>query len=159
MSWCDAVYTQESQSLRADSFVFQSCADTPERRYSLVIQCYVFFFFQAEDGIRDHCVTGVQTCALPICIRQGSSDETFSACFVAGAGWAGVSVQHLVETETSHRRDSCHAAARSIHRAGCGSDAAAQAPGNGGAAFQNVAVSCAGRADDDGTGLAGLANT
>src|SRR5438034_6354135 len=28
-----------------------------------------FFFFQAEDGIRDHCVTGVQTCALPISIR------------------------------------------------------------------------------------------
>src|SRR5260221_6629717 len=27
-----------------------------------------FFFFQAEDGIRDHCVTGVQTCALPISI-------------------------------------------------------------------------------------------
>ena len=26
----------------------------------------IFFFFQAEDGIRDHCVTGVQTCALPI---------------------------------------------------------------------------------------------
>src|SRR5215204_1457958 len=25
-----------------------------------------FFFFQAEDGIRGHCVTGVQTCALPI---------------------------------------------------------------------------------------------
>src|SRR5215204_4802279 len=25
-----------------------------------------FFFFQAEDGIRFHCVTGVQTCALPI---------------------------------------------------------------------------------------------
>src|SRR6267143_7300372 len=28
----------------------------------------VFFFFQAEDGIRDGTVTGVQTCALPICI-------------------------------------------------------------------------------------------
>src|SRR5436190_23947768 len=28
--------------------------------------CAFFFFFQAEDGIRDHCVTGVQTCALPI---------------------------------------------------------------------------------------------
>ena len=27
--------------------------------------CFLFFF-QAEDGIRDHCVTGVQTCALPI---------------------------------------------------------------------------------------------
>src|SRR5205809_5964943 len=30
-----------------------------------VIVC-VFFFFQAEDGIRDVAVTGVQTCALPI---------------------------------------------------------------------------------------------
>src|SRR5256885_6914320 len=27
---------------------------------------YLFFFFQAEDGIRDYKVTGVQTCALPI---------------------------------------------------------------------------------------------
>src|SRR5256885_6925620 len=32
------------------------------------MQCdmLVFFFFQAEDGIRDYKVTGVQTCALPI---------------------------------------------------------------------------------------------
>src|SRR5205807_1608755 len=30
-----------------------------------------FFFFQAEDGIRDYKVTGVQTCALPISIRRG----------------------------------------------------------------------------------------
>src|SRR5256885_4632659 len=29
-------------------------------------QILVFFFFQAEDGIRDYKVTGVQTCALPI---------------------------------------------------------------------------------------------
>src|SRR3712207_7815038 len=29
---------------------------------------YYFFFFQAEDGIRDIGVTGVQTCALPICL-------------------------------------------------------------------------------------------
>src|SRR3989449_10655962 len=29
---------------------------------------FVFFFFQAEDGIRDVAVTGVQTCALPIWI-------------------------------------------------------------------------------------------
>src|SRR5690554_6988580 len=28
---------------------------------------FFFFFFQAEDGIRDADVTGVQTCALPIC--------------------------------------------------------------------------------------------
>src|SRR5260221_2448531 len=34
----------------------------------------LLFFFQAEDGIRDHCVTGVQTCALPISGSDGSSD-------------------------------------------------------------------------------------
>src|SRR5437763_961779 len=28
---------------------------------------HTLFFFQAEDGIRDTSVTGVQTCALPIC--------------------------------------------------------------------------------------------
>src|SRR3712207_6922914 len=32
----------------------------------------VFFFFQAEDGIRDIGVTGVQTCALPIFFRAAS---------------------------------------------------------------------------------------
>src|SRR3989454_8813224 len=31
---------------------------------------YVHFFFQAEDGIRDYKVTGVQTCALPICMNE-----------------------------------------------------------------------------------------
>src|SRR2546426_4803208 len=30
---------------------------------------FYFFFFQAEDGIRDYKVTGVQTCALPISAR------------------------------------------------------------------------------------------
>src|SRR5256714_4286059 len=36
----------------------------------VLLKCiYVFFFFQAEDGIRDKLVTGVQTCALPICGR------------------------------------------------------------------------------------------
>src|SRR5256885_3611304 len=32
---------------------------------------FLFFFFQAEDGIRDYKVTGVQTCALPICRQRG----------------------------------------------------------------------------------------
>src|SRR5574344_2556199 len=31
--------------------------------------CFCFFFFQAEDGIRDDLVTGVQTCALPIYVE------------------------------------------------------------------------------------------
>src|SRR5690349_23086795 len=34
--------------------------------------CFFFFFFQAEDGIRDLYVTGVQTCALPIFQVYGS---------------------------------------------------------------------------------------
>src|SRR5207253_4947595 len=38
-----------------------------------------FFFFQAEDGIRDGHVTGVQTCALPISKRLGG-----------GWGWIGL---------------------------------------------------------------------
>src|SRR5690606_39621881 len=32
------------------------------------------FFFQAEDGIRDFHVTGVQTCALPILLRHGQTE-------------------------------------------------------------------------------------
>src|SRR6266536_5065162 len=33
-----------------------------------------FFFFQAEDGIRDPLVTGVQTCALPILLERIGGD-------------------------------------------------------------------------------------
>ena len=32
----------------------------------LILMVFFIFFFQAEDGIRDYKVTGVQTCALPI---------------------------------------------------------------------------------------------
>src|SRR5687767_15858620 len=63
-----------------------------------------FFFFQAEDGIRDKLVTGVQTCALPICNKPPfpgiaglwgkptlmNSVETFAHVPVIaerGAGW------------------------------------------------------------------------
>src|SRR2546429_1706761 len=35
-----------------------------------------FFFFQAEDGIRDVAVTGVQTCALPIFFAAASKVRT-----------------------------------------------------------------------------------
>src|SRR5207244_8071299 len=39
--------------------------------------CYIicFFFFQAEDGIRDDLVTGVQTCALPISLGRSLPHE------------------------------------------------------------------------------------
>src|SRR2546430_6645013 len=36
----------------------------------LYLLFFFFFFFQAEDGIRDLTVTGVQTCALPICVHR-----------------------------------------------------------------------------------------
>src|SRR5206468_7986429 len=53
-----------------------------------VIVVFLVFFFQAEDGIRDLIVTGVQTCALPI------SREVFD---VSGAGdtvtaWVGTAL-------------------------------------------------------------------
>src|SRR3712207_8778762 len=35
----------------------------------------MFFFFQAEDGIRDIGVTGVQTCALPIWVPPGTCGQ------------------------------------------------------------------------------------
>src|SRR5207249_7895884 len=40
----------------------------------IIILFYFVFFFQAEDGIRDRNVTGVQTCALPIYARAGVDD-------------------------------------------------------------------------------------
>src|SRR6266542_5251255 len=42
--------------------------------YVLIVGVFFFFFFQAEDGIRDATVTGVQTCALPI-LRRGQSPQ------------------------------------------------------------------------------------
>src|SRR5438034_11441074 len=42
-----------------------------------MISSCLLFFFQAEDGIRDHCVNGVQTCALPIS-RCHASDNICS---------------------------------------------------------------------------------
>src|SRR5256886_13306285 len=48
------------------------------RRCSIVWRVLLsfFFFFQAEDGIRDLTVTGVQTCALPISQTFGKPDYT-----------------------------------------------------------------------------------
>src|SRR5436305_9436623 len=40
-----------------------------------IYSCILFFFFQAEDGIRDADVTGVQTCALPIFRNISAPDD------------------------------------------------------------------------------------
>src|SRR5260221_10882483 len=50
---------------------------TPQHFY--IYQLIFFFFFQAEDGIRDHCVTGVQTCALPISTLLNGFKPLFKA--------------------------------------------------------------------------------
>src|SRR5690554_7851345 len=46
--------------------------------------CMFFFFFQAEDGIRDADVTGVQTCALPISILEKHSGLSLNEDFHVG---------------------------------------------------------------------------
>src|SRR2546428_4691931 len=38
------------------------------------LSIFFFFFFQAEDGIRDLIVTGVQTCALPIYVTDADQE-------------------------------------------------------------------------------------
>src|SRR5476649_859626 len=53
------------------------------RSWALQTAC---FFFQAEDGIRFHCVTGVQTCALPIWMNLTSNDSLLNSRFAVIAG-------------------------------------------------------------------------
>src|SRR5260370_10962713 len=58
----------------------------------LYISCFLFFFFfQAEDGIRDSSVTGVQTCALPIWGYDAQWRDGLSPwqVHVAGDHWYG----------------------------------------------------------------------
>src|SRR5574339_123809 len=50
------------------------------------VSCY-FFFFQAEDGIRDRLVTGVQTCALPILL--GTLDAPPQSSPASRSPWRG----------------------------------------------------------------------
>src|SRR5437870_4646367 len=62
-------------------------------RIRIVGRC--FFFFQAEDGIRDGHVTGVQTCALPISL--GLSFHSFLDGLAIGVGFeAGPKVGFIV---------------------------------------------------------------
>src|SRR2546426_5563311 len=53
----------------------------------------VVFFFQAEDGIRDYKVTGVQTCALPISANEVQL-EAGRAIPMAFFAWDGSSGEH-----------------------------------------------------------------
>src|SRR2546422_11046826 len=52
---------------------------------------FFFFFFQAEDGIRDVAVTGVQTCALPISalVRSRAAEYPCGNWKLRRGGWHG----------------------------------------------------------------------
>src|SRR5256885_11286131 len=68
----------------------------------------VFFFFQAEDGIRDYKVTGVQTCALPICADRLTASS--SSHLPAGNSSSGLTccMPALLTDRKSTRLNSSH---------------------------------------------------
>src|SRR6266404_7245121 len=53
----------------------------------MVREAGFFFFFQAEDGIRDKLVTGVQTCALPIWPNASARTPLPHERFCAPGSW------------------------------------------------------------------------
>src|SRR5256885_10366295 len=61
----------------------------------------MFFFFQAEDGIRDYKVTGVQTCALPILISASHNlyDDNGIKFFDASGGKLSDELEERIEAE------------------------------------------------------------
>src|SRR5687767_15748932 len=67
----------------------------------------LYFFFQAEDGIRDKLVTGVQTCALPISwlmVIAGISlgrPALIAACRAGFCPWPAVSTWPRTTSDTS----------------------------------------------------------
>src|SRR5256885_6121001 len=84
-----------------------------------------FFFFQAEDGIRDYKVTGVQTCALPIyhagtrrILRTRFSDGRIA--LDEQRDGRGVAVRRLQgETDGAHVGGQCNIGMQEIGRASC----------------------------------------
>src|SRR2546421_3998456 len=60
------------------------------------LSCCFFFFFQAEDGIRDLIVTGVQTCALPISERLD---------YIKSLGVDAIWLTPIFKARSNHRYD------------------------------------------------------
>src|SRR5688572_32578745 len=76
--WGRSAFSQSSMTPKM--CVWQTCVTVRlwcflRFRCLLVVDVFFFFFFQAEDGIRDLTVTGVQTCALPISVRWVNNGE------------------------------------------------------------------------------------
>src|SRR5256886_2840890 len=71
-----------------------------------------FFFFQAEDGIRDLTVTGVQTCALPICEPPALCDGRHGPTGHRTAAAGGAARTMVVGDPGADRAAACSPAAR-----------------------------------------------
>src|SRR5205823_8453140 len=71
----------------------------------IIVLCLFFvFFFQAEDGIRDKLVTGVQTCALPIYSASVKSGDTTVTLAESVPGWK--SGDRIILTATTRQNKS-----------------------------------------------------
>src|SRR2546422_8149765 len=74
----------------------------------VALSIVVFFFFQAEDGIRDVAVTGVQTCALPICERREPEHRLLGGLLLQanldGAAAGSAARPNRAEQERGERR-------------------------------------------------------
>src|SRR2546425_4055540 len=72
---------------------------------------FFFFFFQAEDGIRDKLVTGVQTCALPISFGLFINEDHLK------------DDQVIIERDEAAKERNCHQPKQSMISAGVKSHA------------------------------------
>src|SRR5204863_6849633 len=89
---------------------------------ALVSRRCFFFFFQAEDGIRDLYVTGVQTCALPICFHLkilAVFAGTVAALAVIAALGAELGMEAIVDERVRVRAGEDVNRAAEIGRASC----------------------------------------
>src|SRR5256885_5595090 len=66
---------------------------------TILLSWFIFFFFQAEDGIRDYKVTGVQTCALPI--SRAAESPRSSAVRRRGSFWPAPTSPAYEEMDSS----------------------------------------------------------
>src|SRR5256886_7759009 len=110
---------------RQDAVAFIQVASTRTRFSQPESVVYVlFFFFQAEDGIRDLTVTGVQTCALPISrivphalVRRGAyiaPNVVLMPSYVNIGAWVGSGT--MVDTWATV--GSCAQIGRNVHLSG-----------------------------------------
>src|SRR2546425_7149888 len=83
---------------------------------SLSVRALLCFFFQAEDGIRDKLVTGVQTCALPIYVGGEEDVLVLELRIAALEDPDHVGRRRSLEHPLAHREADAHTRERSEER-------------------------------------------